>query len=125
MNKTVSIILTTSLIFATIIIFWDGSNSISEKNVEIKDGIQYVEIDAKGGYNPNISIAKAGIPTKLIMNTSGTFDCSAALLIKSINYQNILPQNGKTEIDIGTWESGKTMQGLCSMGMYNFQIKFE
>jgi plastocyanin domain-containing protein len=130
MNKTVSLIITAALIFAAVIIFWDGSvpfsnsNSPSVANVSIKDGIQYVKITAKGGYVPNLSLAKAGIPTKLLMDTVGTFDCSSSLVIKSINYQNILPPNGETEIDIGTWKAGETMKGLCSMGMYNFQIRF-
>lgn len=133
MNKNASIIITFALIFAFGIIFWGGSSSkqnldpdyLSGNNVEIRDGIQYVKINAKAGYFPRLSVAKAGIPTKLVMNTKGTFDCSAALVIRSINYQNVLPQNGETEIDIGTWEAGKTMQGLCSMGMYNFQVKFD
>lgn len=127
MNKNVSIIITLALILAIGIVFWGGLSTKSStpvENVEIKNGIQYVTIDAKAGYSPKISNAKAGIPTKLVMNTTGTFDCSAALVIKSINYQKILPQNGETEIDVGTWKTGETMQGICSMGMYSFQVKF-
>jgi|SRR3989344_9069580 len=124
MNKTVYIIITLALIVAIGIIFAGGSNSKLVQNVEIRDGVQYVTIDARGGYAPRVSLAKAGIPTKLIMNTKGTYDCSAALVIKSINYQKILPQNGKTEIDIGTPKVGEPLQGVCGMGMYSFQIRF-
>ena len=35
------------------------------------------------------------------MKTSGSFDCSSALVIRSINYQQMLPQTGETEIDLG------------------------
>ncbi len=125
MNKTVYIIITLALVVAIGIIFTGGSNSKSVQNVEIRDGVQYVTIDAKGGYEPRVSLAKAGIPTKLVMNTKGTYDCSAALVIKSLNYQNILPQNGKTEIDIGTPKAGEPLQGVCGMGMYSFQVKFD
>lgn len=93
------------------------------QNVEVKDGVQYVTINAKGGYIPRVSNAKAGIPTKLIMNTTGTFDCSSALTIPELGLRKMLPQNGKTEIDLGVREVGK-LQGLCSMGMYNFEINF-
>ena len=127
MNKNVSIIITLALILAIGIVFWGGLStkpSTLVDNVEIKNGIQYVTINAKAGYSPKISNAKAGIPTKLIMNTQSTFDCSAVLVIKSINYQKILPQNGETEIDVGTWKTGETMQGICGMGMYSFQVKF-
>ena len=126
MNKTASIILTLALVASIGIIFWGKADSpASVQNVEIKDGIQYVTVSARGGYNPKISLAQANIPTKLIMETSGTLDCSSSLVIKDLNYQNFLASNTKTEIDIGIWEAGKTMQGLCSMGMYSFQIKFE
>ena len=96
----------------------------SAQNVEVRDGVQYITIDAKGGYSPNVSTAKAGIPTKLIVKTNSTYDCSASLAIRSIGYQKILPQNGEEIIDIGTPKAGEPLQGVCSMGMYNFQINF-
>ena len=124
MNKTALIIITLGLALALGFIFFGGSGTTSVNNVEIRDGVQYVKINARGGYFPRLSRAKAGMPTKLIMNTKGTYDCSAALVIQAIDYQKILPQDGETEIDIGTWRAGETMQGLCSMGMYNFVIEF-
>lgn len=125
MNKITSIIITLGLIVALLIIFSGGDKKTNGDNVEIKDGIQYIRIDAKGGYLPNVSNAKAGIPTKLIVKTNDTYDCSAALAIKSINYQKILPQNGETEIDLGIPKAGEPIQGVCGMGMYSFQVNFE
>jgi len=125
MNKSVSIILTLGILAVIGIFTIGGGSTPTDNNVEIRDGIQYVKIDAKGGYLPRVSLAQAGIPTKLVMNTSSTFDCSSALVIKKINYQNILPQDGETEIDIGIGEPGEVVDGLCSMGMYNFEIRFD
>src|SRR5688572_5503207 len=125
MKKIPLIILILGLIAALGIIFSGGGGEVAEgNNVEIREGVQYVTVDARGGYFPRVSEAQAGIPTKLVMKTSGTYDCSAALVIKDINYQNILPPKGETEIDLGVASSGKTISGLCSMGMYNFEIKF-
>lgn len=124
MNKTVLIIITFGLIVALGIIFTSGDNKFAQK-VEIIDGVQYVTVTAQGGYFPNVSNAKAGIPTKLIMKTNGTFDCSAALVIKSLDYQKILPKSGETEIDIGIPKAGEPLQGVCGMGMYSFQVNFE
>ena len=106
------------------IIFTGGSSSKSVQNVEIKDGVQYVTVNAQGGYAPRVSEVKAGIPTKLIMKTKGTYDCSAALVIPAIGFRKILPPVGETEIDLGISKAGETLQGLCGMGMYSFQIKF-
>ena len=131
MNKTASIIITIALVIGIGIVFWgqsknnsDSANTELAQNVEIRDGVQYVTINARGGYSPKLSSAQANIPTKLIVKTNGTYDCSASLVIRSIGYQKILPQTGEEIIDVGAPQAG-TLQGLCSMGMYNFAVKFE
>ncbi len=134
MNKTTLIILTVALFVGIGIIFIGGSKSTSKtkpnevqetaQNTEIKDGIQYITIDAKGGYSPRVSSAKAGIETKLIIKTKGTYDCSSALVIKSLGYQKMLAQTGEEIIDIGIPKAGEPLRGTCSMGMYSFVIEF-
>lgn len=95
------------------------------KNVSVENGVQIVEISAKGGYSPRKSVAKAGMPTTLRVNTKGTFDCSASLVIPSLNYQENLPMSGVTDVKLPIKEKGETIQGFCSMGMYSFEIDFE
>lgn len=132
MNKTVSIIITSALVVALGVIFFGESKSKDvetslmpqAQNVEIKDGIQYITIDAKIGYSPQISTAEGGIPTKLIVKTDGTYDCSASLAIHSIDYQKVLSQTGEEVIDIGIPKKGEPLQGVCGMGMYQFEIEF-
>ncbi len=130
MNKTASIIIAIALVVGIGIVFLGqsknnsgSSDTQSAQNVEIRDGVQYVTINARGGYSPAVSTAQANIPTKLVVKTNGTYDCSAALVIRSIGYQKILPQTGEEVIDLGTPQSG-TLRGLCSMGMYNFSVNF-
>jgi len=131
MNKTASIIIISALVISFGIVFLGqsknnvGSTGVEEsaQNVEIRDGIQYVTINAKGGYSPRISTAQSNIPTKLIVKTKGTYDCSAALVIRSIGYQKVLQQTGEEIIDLGTPQT-ETLQGVCSMGMYNFAVNF-
>ena len=96
----------------------------SVANVSITEGKQIVEIDAKGGYSPKLSAAKAGMPTVLRMKTNGTFDCSASVAIPSIGYQQFLPPSGETDIEVPPQQSGATLQGLCAMGMYHFAVQF-
>lgn len=94
-------------------------------NVEIVDDIQYVTVLAKGGYSPRVSKIEAGIPTKLIVKTDNTYDCSSALVIRSINFQKYLESSGEEIIDLGVLEEGQKISGTCSMGMYSFTIKAE
>lgn len=99
-------------------------NNIQVNNVSIVDGKQIIEIKAKGGYYPRNSIAKAGIPTILRFNTNGTFDCSSSVRIPSMNISKLLINSGITDIDLGSPRFG-TLQGMCGMGMYPFQIDFQ
>jgi plastocyanin domain-containing protein len=98
--------------------------SNEEENSSVKDGVQYVTIVARGGYTPKKSFAKAGLPTKLVVKTNGTYDCSASLVINSLNYRKMLPNTGETLIDVGTPKVGDILQGVCGMGMYSFTINF-
>ncbi|MEK7113870.1 MAG: cupredoxin domain-containing protein [Patescibacteria group bacterium] len=129
MNKTVYIIITIALAIGIGIVFLGGSKNNTEtggsaQNIEIKDGIQYITVNAKGGYSPKVSSAKAGIPTKLVIKTNGTYDCSASLVIRSVGFQKILAQTGEEVIDLGIPKAGQPIQGLCGMGMYNFVVNF-
>lgn len=99
---------------------WTTDSSVA--NVVVRDGVQYVTINARGGYSPRTSTITSGIPTKLIVKTNNTYDCSSALVVRSVNYRWMLPASGETEIDLGTPKTGGKIQGTCSMGMYSFAI---
>ncbi len=127
-STIISIIISIALIGGTLYFISNKSTpSVGEvtqsQNIEIKDGVQYVTITAKGGYSPRITEIKGGLPTKLIVKTDGTYDCSASLVVRSVGFQKILQPTGEEVIDLGTPKSGDKVQGVCGMGMYNFQIK--
>lgn len=92
-------------------------------NVSIVDGLQIIEIKAKGGYQPRKSTAQAGIPTVLRFDSKGTFDCSSSVRIPKMGISRSLDFSGLTDIDIGTQKVG-TLKGSCSMGMYPFEVEF-
>ena len=73
---------------------------------------------------PRKSVAKAGIPTIIRFNTSGTFDCSSSVRIPKMNISRSLPQSGVTDVDIGS-QQVSTLKGMCGMGMYPFEIEFK
>jgi plastocyanin domain-containing protein len=127
MSKTVLVIITLGLVVALGVIFLGGgykSQQTAGQNVEVKNGVQFINITAKGGYFPRTSIAKADIPTILRFDTNGTFDCSASVRIPSMNIAKILSRTGSTDIDLGTPKLG-TLQGTCGMGMYFFEVNFQ
>ena len=124
----ISIVVAAVLVIGAFTLSTKGDSSPADKtvnNVSIVDGVQIVEIDARGGYSPRVSEAIAGVDTVVRMNTQGTFDCSLSLVMPSIGYRKILPQSGETDIPIGKQVAGSIFRGLCSMGMYNFSINFK
>jgi plastocyanin domain-containing protein len=125
---TIAIILSIGLIGATIVLTKQspiqGEPQVAGDNVTVVDGTQIIEIDAKGGYLPRKSVAKAGLPTVIRFNTQATFDCSSSVRIPSLDISKVLPQTGSTDIDIGTQEVGP-LQGSCGMGMYPFEVEFQ
>ncbi len=100
-----------------------GGEVAQSQNIEIRDGVQYVTVFAKDGYTPRVSQIQGGIPTKLIVKTDNTFDCSASLVVRSVGFEKILSSTGEEVIDLGVPKSGGKILGVCSMGMFNFQIK--
>lgn len=98
-------------------------NEIPANNVSIVDGVQIVEINVKGGYQPRRSTATAGIPTVVRFQTAGTYDCSIAVRIPSLSIAKNLPATATTDIDLGTPKVG-LLKGTCGMGMYPFEIDF-
>ena len=128
-NTIVSIIASIAIIGGTLYFVSDksASSNIGEvaqaQNSEIRDGVQYVTVTAKSGYSPRVSQIKGGLPTKLIVKTNETYDCSALLVIRSVGFQKILQPTGEEVIDIGVPKAGESVQGVCGMGMFNFQIK--
>ena len=102
----------------------NGTAAPSANNVSMEHGQQIIEISAKGGYSPQTSYAKAGVPSTLRIRTRGTFDCSSFVVIPSIGFRDSLPQTGEKDVAIPSQKAGDTLQGFCGMGMSNFKIQF-
>lgn len=132
MSKTTSIVITLALLVGLGVVFFGQPGNYTSRddvtaiqNVAVRDGVQYVTILARGGYSPNESLLQSGLPTKLIIKTDGTYDCSAAVMIRSIGYKKILPPVGEEMVDLGTRAPGEEILGNCAMGMYGFTLRFE
>lgn len=128
MNKILKIILAL-VVVVSIVLFWSSfssepKNTSSVNNVSLDGGLQTVTINAKGGYSPIVSTAKADTPTVLKIATQATFDCSSSVVIPSLGIKKNLPPSGETTIEIPPQKAGTTLNGLCSMGMYNFAVNF-
>ena len=121
----ISIVIAGAVIFgALIMVNKPSSPGGAIENVTVENGKQVITVNVRGGYSPQISNAKAGVPTTLRLVTNGTFDCSAAISIPALGYRANLPQSGTTEVNIPSQATGSSVAGTCAMGMYNFKLNF-
>ena len=122
-NTIISIIISIVILGGTLYFVFGSPPVYSTQNVEIKEGVQYVTIIARGGYSPRVSAIQPNIPTKLIVKTDRTYDCSAFLTIRELDFQKRLQPTGEEVIDLGVLEKGDKIQGVCRMGKNSFKIK--
>lgn len=127
--KTTFFVIVGALFIAGIVLVFLGLRSPNESqaqdNIFIENGVQVIEINAKGGYWPRTSVAKANTPSVIKLKTKGTFDCSSAITIPSLNYRTILSPSGETIVDVPPQKQGSVLTGSCSMGMYHFSVEFK
>ena len=97
---------------------------VTSTNVYLEDGVQIIEIRAKGGYSPLQTTAKAYLPTLLRMVTDDTFDCSSSVIIPNLRLRKRLPLSGKTDIQLPTIPEDSELTVYCGMGMYSFNLDF-
>jgi len=111
-----------------------AGNDIPSQNKTISTGTgvviqqgeeQRIKILARGGYTPNQIRAAANKDTVLEVETRGTYDCSSSIVIPALGYQNNLPPTGLTEVKISAAQAKKSIEILCSMGMYSATIHFK
>jgi len=76
------------------------------------------------GYSPNLLALPANQPIELHLVTENTYSCARAFVIPELEIMQILPETGDTVVYIPAQPAGKTMEFMCSMGMYTGVFQF-
>lgn len=77
----------------------------------------------KTSYSPAAVIARAGVPTRLVLHTRDIVGCTSAFVIPARGIEKVLPKTGRTTLDLGTPKAG-TLRYVCGAGMYGGRIEF-
>ncbi|MGW6454924.1 urease accessory protein UreH domain-containing protein [Streptomyces sp. NPDC055078] len=86
-------------------------------------GRQVITLTVTDFYLPTRFTAKAGLPTTLVLRGKDSGGCARAFTIPELGVQEIVKQNGDTEIDLGTRDAGE-LRFSCAMGMQSGAIDF-
>lgn len=100
-----------------------GRKNPTPEIINVK-GQSVAVIQVKAGYYPQELVLQANKENVLRFVTKNTYDCSASLLIAKLQIEKFLPPTGSTDIIIPAQEPGTEIVAGCSMGMYNFKLKF-
>ncbi len=101
------------------------SNAVAESSQPAAaDGSIILEVQ-NSGYFPTTLKAPAGQDFTLNLVTDQTYSCARDFVIPALNYYELLPDTGTTQVNIPAQKAGSTLFFTCSMGMYTGQIVFE
>jgi plastocyanin domain-containing protein len=121
-----NIFLVLAISIALIFVYKAGGSSESNQIIstaKVENGLQIVDLVAKGGYFPRTIQVQPNMPIKLKVETKNTFDCSSAFQIPNLKISKSLPPSGVTEFNIPALAPGQSLEGNCSMYMYRFTLK--
>lgn len=87
------------------------------KVVRVQDkGIQEVQINVKGGYDPDVIEVKKGIPVRLNFYRDETADCSDTIVFDEFKIRKPLPAYQTTSVEFTPKKEGEFVF-TCGMGM--------
>lgn len=79
-------------------------------------GIQEVQVNVKGGYNPDVIVVKKGLPVRLNFFRDETADCSDTVVFSDFNIRRLLPAYKTTAVEFTPEKEGEYVF-TCGMGM--------
>ena len=86
-------------------------------------GVQQIRIEVgHSSYSPSSVRARAGLPTKLTLQTKGIRGCTSGIVIPKAHIERSLPETGETVVDLGKLTAGR-LEYTCSTGMYHGVIE--
>ncbi len=99
-----------------------ASASALQANAPASGLVLYVK---NGGYFPQTLKADSDRVLTLNLITDRTYSCARDFIIPALNYYQLLPDTGTTQVSIPAQPKGTRLFFTCSMGMYTGQIVFE
>ena len=85
-------------------------------------GSQEVTIVVSGGYDPDLIVARKGVPLKLIFDRRESSPCSDEVVLPEFEIRRELPAFQKTEIDVVPQRTGE-FPFSCGMNMLHGKIR--
>jgi len=103
-------------VIAWIVWFFWLSGKTETLATTVAGGMQEVHVKVKGGYDPDLVVAEAGRPVRLLFHRQETAACSEMVQFPDFDISRHLPTGETVVIDIEDPEPGE-YEFACQMGM--------
>ncbi|HEX7251455.1 MAG TPA: cupredoxin domain-containing protein [Thermoanaerobaculia bacterium] len=102
------------------VFFFGGRRRV--RSATIDAGAQQVTIAVAGGYDPDVVVAKKGVPLRLIFDRREANPCSDEVILPEFEVRRALPAFAKTTIEVIPKRTGE-FPFSCGMNMLHGTIK--
>lgn len=102
--------------------FWSEGERV--RAVASDTGVQEIEVQVKGGYDPDLIVVEAGRPVRLDFHRNETADCSEEIVFGDFGIRKRLPAFQTTPIEFTPEQPGEYVF-TCGMGMMRGKLLVE
>ncbi len=94
------------------------------RRAEVREGVQEVEINVKGGYSPNLIRVQEGVPLRLVFDRQENSDCSSRVVFPDFGVSKSLAAFGRTTVEFTPTRAGQ-FGFACGMNMLHGTLLVE
>jgi P-type Cu+ transporter len=107
---------------AALYVFFFGRREAT--SAALRDGVQEVEVEVKGGYSPNLIRARQGVPLRLVFDRQEAGECTARVVFPDLGVTRSLPPFARTTVDLMPEQAGE-FGFACGMNMVHGTLVVE
>ena len=112
-----------ALLLAGIYVFFFGRRKAVRAAGDVA-GAQSVTVVVKGGYKPDLIVARRGVPLRMIFDRREESPCSDEIVLPEFGIRRALPAHARTELTITPERTGE-FEFTCGMNMLHGKILVE
>lgn len=112
------------IVLIILILWYFFSEGERVRAVASADGVQEIEVQVKGGYDPDLIVVEAGRPVRLDFHRNETADCSEEIVFGDFGIRKRLPAFETTPVEFTPEEAGEYVF-TCGMGMLRGKLLVE
>lgn len=116
------IVLIVGLALIGFIAWWFfGKHEVATGTATVTDDIQSIDVNVKGGYDPETVVLKQGVPAVLNFTRQDPSSCLDRVVFPDFGINRELPKGEEQVIKIDTSKAGE-YQWACGMDMFHGKL---